>query len=164
MRVLALAPALAVLAACAHSPAPQVENHHSQVRHYDAAMDASSAVDAALARAAQRGTKVMLVMGANWCHDSRALADLLDTPRSSKLIESSFELVLVNVGMPQTGDGHNLDIARRFGLASLPGTPNVLIIDASGRLLNPETATSWRDAASRDPDAIHAELAAFTRN
>ncbi len=64
--------------------------------------------------------------------------------------------------MPQTDDGHNLHIARRFGLEALPGTPNLLVIDPQGTLVNAETATTWRDAASRDADAIYAELLGFT--
>lgn len=119
-------------------------------------------VDAALARAGQRDTRVLLVMGANWCHDSRALAGWLETQRFAELVEANYELVFVNVGMPQTGDGHNLDIAQRFGLATLPGTPNLLVIDADGNLLNADSATSWRNAASRSEDVIYAELSALS--
>ena len=119
-------------------------------------------VDAALARAGQRETRVLLVMGANWCHDSRALAGWLETQRFAELVEANYELVFVNVGMPQTGDGHNLDIAQRFGLETLPGTPNLLVIDADGHLLNADSATSWRNAASRSEDVIYAELSALS--
>lgn len=119
-------------------------------------------VDVALARAGQRDTRVLLVMGANWCHDSRALAGWLETQRFAELVEANYELVFVNVGMPQTGDGHNLDIAQRFGLATLPGTPNLLVIDADGHLLNADSATSWRNAASRSEDVIYAELSALS--
>ena len=66
--------------------------------------------------------------------------------------------------MPQTEGGHNLHIARRFGIEALPGTPNLLVVDADGTLLNAESATSWRNAASRDPDAVYAEIAGFTSN
>jgi hypothetical protein len=69
--------------------------------------------------------------------------------------------VFVNVGMPQSGDGHNLDIARRFGLNEFPGTPAVLVLTADGTLVNPDTAASWRNAASRSEDAIIAELTAL---
>ncbi|MEP6201475.1 MAG: hypothetical protein ABJ135_08315, partial [Marinomonas sp.] len=72
-----------------------------------------------------------------------------------------YELVFVNVGMPQKGDGHNLGIAKRFGLDDLPGTPNVLVLTPEGELLNADTATTWRDAASREEDAIYDELAAL---
>ena len=76
-------------------------------------------------------------------------------------MEQRYELVFVNVGMPQTGDGHNLAVAQRFGLESVPGTPALLVLTAEGHLVNPETAASWRNAATRSEDAILAELAAL---
>ena len=125
---------------------------------YDVSEDAMGDVDAALARAAENETRVLLVMGANWCHDSRALAGWLEKPRFAALVEEHYELIYVNVGMPQRGDGHNLGIAQRFGLAELPGTPNVLVLTAEGELVNRETATTWKDAASRPEEAIYVEL------
>ncbi|TMM45840.1 thioredoxin family protein [Qipengyuania marisflavi] len=136
---------------------------HPEARSYDAASDASADVDAALARAAQSGRNVLIVMGGNWCHDSRALAGWLETPRFAALVEQNFDLVFVNIGMPQTGDGHNLEIARRYGLEELPGTPNLLVVAPDGTLLNPDTATSWRNAASRSEDAIFTELQSFAQ-
>ncbi|MEO0417906.1 MAG: thioredoxin family protein [Pseudomonadota bacterium] len=125
---------------------------------YDVSEDAMGDVDAALAKAGENGTRALLVMGANWCHDSRALAGWLETDRFQELIEREYELVYVNVGMPQRGDGHNIGIAKRFGLEDLPGTPNLLVVTAKGDLVNGDTATTWRDAASREEDAIFAEL------
>lgn len=120
--------------------------------------DAMAEVDAALERAQENDTRALLVMGANWCHDSRALAGWLETGRFADLIAKEYELVFVNVGMPQSGDGHNLDIARRFGVKDLPGTPNVLVVTGEGTLVNAESATAWRNAASRSEDAIFDEL------
>jgi len=131
---------------------------YPEAASYDVSENAGAEVDAAFMRAAENGKRVMLVMGANWCHDSRALAGWLETPRFAGLIEREYELVFVNIGMPQRGDGHNLAIARRFGLKDLPGTPNLLVLTADGELVNAETATSWRDSASREADAIYAEL------
>ncbi|MCM0001048.1 MAG: thioredoxin family protein, partial [Erythrobacter sp.] len=107
------------------------------------------------------GKRVLLVMGANWCHDSRALAGWLETPRFAALAAAHYELVYVDVGMPQTGEGRNLEIARRFGLEELKGTPALLVLTADGRAVNLESSAKWRDAASRSEDAIYAELAAL---
>lgn len=152
----ALAPLALLLAGCAshqqHYPA------YPEAASYVVTPDPSAEVDAALARAAANHTRVMLVMGANWCHDSRALAGWLETPRFRALVAEHYELVFINIGMPQSGDGHNIDIARRFGLEDLPGTPNLLVITADGTLVNADTATTWRNAASRSEDAIYAEL------
>jgi thiol-disulfide isomerase/thioredoxin len=151
------------LAGCAATPAPKTAAAlaHPEARVYDVRPDARGDVDAALARAAANGKRVLLVMGANWCHDSRAMAGWLETPRFAALVAAHYELVFVNVGMPQSGDGHNLDIARRFGLTEFPGTPAVLVLNADGTLVNADTAASWRNAASRSEDAIYAELTAL---
>lgn len=148
------------LSACATTSAmAEKAADHPEARSYAVSADAMADVDAALARASTSRKPVLLVMGANWCHDSRALAGWLEQPRFAAMVAERYELVFVNVGMPQTGDGHNLAIARRFGLEELPGTPNVLVVGPDGTLLNPETATSWRNAASRSEDAIFEELA-----
>ena len=157
MRYLALFSA-ALLVGCVSAPHASVPNY-PEARSYGASKDASADVDAALEHAKTSGKHVLLVMGANWCHDSRALAGWLGTPRFRQLVDAEYELVFVNVGMPQTGDGHNLDIAKRFGLETLPGTPNVLVLTPSGSLVNADTATSWRNAASRSEDEIYDELA-----
>jgi thiol-disulfide isomerase/thioredoxin len=136
---------------------------HPEASAYAVSPDAMGDVDAALSRAAAADRRVLLVMGANWCHDSRALAGWLGTPRFAALVAAHYELVFVNVGMPQSGDGHNLDIAQRFGLADFPGTPALLVLTADGNLVNADTATSWRNAASRSEDAIYAELAALAK-
>lgn len=48
----------------------------------------------------------------------------------------------------------NIDLAREFGVKSIVGTPTVFITDSDGQVLNLETAPTWRNAASRDEDAI----------
>lgn len=156
-----LAASLALaLAACATS-GPAIRTHGPQALAYGVSTSAMGDVDAALARAGSANKRVLLVLGANWCHDSTALAGWLQTPRFAALVAQHYEPVFVNVGMPQTGDGHNLDVANRFGLADLPGTPALLVLTAEGKAVNLDTAASWRDAASRSEEAIYAELAAL---
>lgn len=157
MRPLLGALALSLAACATVPPAPA----HPEARLYAPEADAASNVDTALARAASSGKRVLLVMGGNWCHDSRALAGWLETPRFTALTAERYEVVYVDVGVPQTGEGRNLDIAQRFGLDEFPGTPALLVLTAEGTLLNRDTAASWRNAASRSEDAIYAELAAL---
>ena len=148
------------MAGCATTP-DLAATARPDARSYAVSANAMADVEAALARAATTGKRVLLVMGANWCHDSTALAGWLETPRFAALLADRYELVFVNVGMPQTGDGHNLDIARRFGLAEFPGTPALLVLTAEGEAVNRDTAATWRNAASRSEDAIFAELTAL---
>lgn len=149
------------LTACATTPDARL---HPDARLYAPTADASADVDAAIARASISGKRVLLVLGANWCHDSRVLAGWLETPRFAALGAAHYEVVFVDVGSPQTGDGRNLDIARRFGLPDMPGTPALLVLTAEGKAVNLETAASWRNAASRSEDAIYAELAALAQS
>ncbi|TRD11750.1 thioredoxin family protein [Erythrobacter insulae] len=134
--------------------------HHDypEAEAYIVSDDAEGDVEAALLRAADTGKRVLLVMGANWCHDSRALAGWMESEPIASMVADKYELVFVNIGMPQRGDGHNLGIARKFGVEDLPGTPNLLVITADGELVNGDTATTWRNSASRSEDEIFAEL------
>jgi thiol-disulfide isomerase/thioredoxin len=155
----AIAAGLALaLASCATVPDAAL---HPEARSYAVTPDAMADVDAALARAATSGKRVLLVLGANWCHDSRALAGWLEAPRFAALVAERYELVFVNVGMPQTGDGHNLAVAQRFGLGEMKGTPALLVLTPEGAPVNRDTAASWRNAASRSEEAMFAELAAL---
>jgi len=146
------------LCACATMPAASA---HPEARLYAEKADAMADVEGALARSAVSGKRVLLVLGANWCHDSRALAGWLETPRFAALVAAHYEVVFVDVGMPQTGAGHNLDIAKRFGLGEVKNTPALLVLTPEGRAVNLDTARDWRNAASRSEEAIYAELAAL---
>jgi hypothetical protein len=95
--------------------------------------------DRALARARGDGSaprKVLAVLGANWCHDSRALAGWLLDARHSAALDRDFVVAFVDFGKPQDGHGHNLDLAARFGIAGLNSTPALMVLDAEGHRLN----------------------------
>jgi thioredoxin-related protein len=141
--VKALLLALAVPAIVSAAPNPEARpfGHPDRAQHD---------VAAALARAAANKHRVILVFGANWCNDSRALAGWFATPRFHDMLAAKFEIVWVDVGQKDK----NLDLARRFGLDGIAGTPTVLIVDAGGKPLNLADAPTWRNAASRQGDAI----------
>ena len=97
--------------------------------------DPMPAIDAALAKARQSGQPVLLVMGANECHDSAWLANLLATDRFAPVRER-YAIVYADIGMPHVkGLGRNPDVPKRFGFR-IKGTPTVAILDAKGRVLN----------------------------
>lgn len=153
---------LAALAAtaCTSLP-PRSPGAPPEARSYVASETATADVNAALTRANRSGKRVLLVMGANWCGDSRALAGWLATERFEDLIDRKYELVFVDIGMPAASGRRNVEIARGFGVTELPGSPNVLVITGDGVLVNPTTAANWRNAASRSSDDIYNELAAL---
>ena len=124
--------------------------HHPEARPFDANADAAADVDAALARAAVDDKPVIVVMGANWCHDSRGLAGWFAEPRFAAMLMTKYEIVYVDVGYKD----RNIDIAKRFGVKAIKGTPTVLVLSADGALLNRKSAPKWRNAASREQDDI----------
>lgn len=156
---------LLALSACSGISGPGMQApgvaDHPDARSYGASADAMAEVDAALARASANGKRVIVALGANWCHDSRAFAGWLDLPRLRRLTERAFEVVYVDIGNPQGGAPRNMDVARRFGFERIEGTPTVLVIDADGTVLNARSARAWRNTASRTGDAIYSELLGY---
>jgi thiol-disulfide isomerase/thioredoxin len=163
MRSLLLLSALLLALPAAAETKPNSIAAHPEASPFDATADADKAVEAALGRAAtQPGKMLLVVMGANWCHDSRALAGWFATPRFAAMLKERYELVFVDVGMPQVGQGRNLHIAKRFGINKIKGTPTVMILSPEGQLLNKKDAPKWRNAASRQENAIFRHFAEFT--
>ena len=104
----------------------------------------------ALNRADEGDKRALVVLGANWCHDSRALASRLHQSPLAEVIERHYELVLVDVGFYETGRA----VVQEFGVPIYYATPTVLIVDpANGQLLNDEDRHIWGSAASVDMPA-----------
>jgi len=138
---------------------PTDEKDHPEAMPYglEENSDAKENVSMALARAKAFGKRVILVMGANWCHDSRGFAGWLETPRLAKMASMKYETVYIDVGYRDK----NIDIAQRFGIEKIKGTPTVLVLSPEGKLLNPDSAPTWRNAASRSEDEIFDYFANF---
>lgn len=130
---------------------------HGEPTPYDSTANAKEDVNRVLAAAEVSGKSVIIAMGANWCHDSRALAANFQTPRFETLISENYELLYVDVGQKN----RNIDIANRFGQDEIAGTPTVFVLSSSGQVLNADTAPTWRNAASRDADTIYEYFADY---
>lgn len=153
MRIAALALALApvpTLALAADCPSPAFP----EARPFGSPDRARNDVEAALTTAIATDKRVILVFGANWCHDSRALAGWFATPRFAAMLAAKYEIVWINVGDNPGEKDRNLDLARRFGLDGIKGTPTVLILDSTGKPVNLSDAPRWRDASTRKSDAV----------
>lgn len=130
---------IAAYAAEAAAPAP-----------FDEDADARADVEAAFSAAAADGRNVLMILGGNWCHDSRALAQRMDEPALAALIRKNFHVVFVDVGRRD----RNLWLARRFDIGPLAGTPTILIADAGARLLNGDRVFDLTTADSQPIEAI----------
>lgn len=157
--------AIPALSACA-TTAPDHSAHHGSFPEATPFKEGQERVDleAELAMARVSEKPVLVIFGANWCHDSRALAGWLQSDELAPFVDESFAVIYIDAGVPQTGDGQNLDVAARFGVTDISGTPTMLVIGPGGELLNtPEDAKGWRNAASRSGKEIKGALESYLR-
>ena len=160
MRILFLILSLLFLSAPTQfvAAAPDSAAEHPEARLYDediSSQNIDAAIDEALVRARQTGKNVIVVMGANWCHDSRGLAGWFETPRFAAMLTQRYELVYVDAGAPQRkGQARNQHVIKRFDGKKQKNTPYVMIVSPQGKLLNRNDARSWRNAASRAEEDI----------
>lgn len=114
---------------------------------YSPSADALLDVQQALDRSEEGNRLALVVLGANWCHDSRALAARLQSAPLSEVIQQHYELVFVDVGFLDKGRS----VAERFGVAHYYATPTVLIVNpANGQLINDEDRHQWGNAYNID--------------
>lgn len=112
-------------------------------------------LDAALADAKAKGKLAVIVFGGDWCHDSRALATVLTSQDFTNEFGARFAVTFVDVGIPQAGQGRNLDLVKRFGVKNLNSTPAMFVISPKGKRINSKKdAISWRNADSRTPEEV----------
>ncbi len=117
----------------------------AEPRPFDESADAMTDVEAALLASKASSKPVLLVLGGNWCHDSRGLAAKFALAPLAEIIDRGFHLVFVDVGRRD----RNLEVAKRFGVETLLGTPTILIISPDGALINADSVHDWRTADSR---------------
>jgi hypothetical protein len=111
--------------------------------------DSLANIASAMDRARQNNTLVLVIMGANWCHDSRALASRVGTLPLSEFVSDNYETVFVDVGYLDKGK----DVITSLGIPVYYATPTVLIIDpVSGQLVNADNRHQWGSAASISMD------------
>lgn len=143
--------AAALLAGVLPAAPPVLAADGVPTAYYPERADDPARLDAALVTARAEGRLAVIVFGADWCHDSQALAALLTSDAFKAEFGARFAVTFIDVGVPQDGRGRNLDLAKRFGVAKMPGTPTMVVIAPDGDRLNSrKDAFAWRNAASRD--------------
>lgn len=107
--------------------------------------DVMKDVDNTLARAKENNKLALIVLGADWCHDSRGLVSHFNDPAMKNLLAENYELTLVDVEFFE----HGLDVVHRFGQPTIIATPTVLIIDpTSEKLVNSHNMHQFKEAAA----------------
>lgn len=127
--------------------------------------DDKAMLKAELAKAKAAGKLAVIVFGADWCHDSRSLAKVLTSPAFVTEFGPRFAVIFVDVGVPQAGQGRNLDLVKHYGVKHMKGTPALFVVSPKGKRLNSaDDASSWRNADSRGDAAILKWFRDFRKN
>jgi thiol-disulfide isomerase/thioredoxin len=127
---------------------------------YDEGADADAVVAAAQQQAQAAGKRLMVVFGANWCPDCRALAGVLQMGDVRGWTDQHYVIVEVDVGRFDK----NLDLAARFDRdLKHSGIPTVAIVSQNGGVLNTTDARILSDARSMTPQSIVDVLARWTQ-
>lgn len=96
-------------------------------------------------RAVEQNKLLLVVLGAQWCHDSTGLAKRFATKEMDLILRAHYETVFVDVGTLE--DRRN--ITERFDYPIYYATPTVMVIEPqSGALLNRASMDIWGRADS----------------
>jgi thioredoxin 1 len=118
---------------------------------YNETADAKLEIKQALTQAATARIPVIVVFGANWCGDCRALDTAMKTGASAPLLSRDFKIVKVDVGQVDK----NLDIARSYGVPLEKGIPAVAIISTNNEVLYATKAGELADARKMGDNGIY---------
>jgi thioredoxin 1 len=120
---------------------------------YDESADAAREIKAAIARASEKGRRnVVLVFGANWCTDCRALDARMHSPELAAIIKKDFVVVKVDVGRMDK----NLELAAEYGVPVANGIPAIAVLDSRGKLLYAQDQGQFADARHMTYQSVRA--------
>ncbi|WOJ94841.1 thioredoxin family protein [Congregibacter variabilis] len=119
----------------------ELSNPSAYVDSPDPMLDVQRALD----RAKSSGKLLLLVMGAQWCHDSTGLVEKFAAPEVASVLANHYETVFVDVGYFKD----LRQITRRFDQPHYFATPTVMIVNANTeRLINAKDMHIWGSADS----------------
>ena len=117
---------------------------------YDEKADAHQQIAAAIAKASKAQKNVVLVFGANWCGDCRALDAQMHQEELAALIASNYEVVKVDVGRFTK----NRDIGEKYHVPLQHGIPALAVLDPNGNLLYAMDQGQFSNARSMSYESI----------
>jgi thioredoxin 1 len=118
---------------------------------YSKTANASSDVQQALSLAVAQEKKVLVIFGANWCKDCRALDSALKSKDNAALMSLEFLVVKVDVG----NFDRNLDISNQYGNPIKGGIPAVVILSPANQVLYSSRAGELANARRMSKSGIY---------
>lgn len=118
---------------------------------YNEAADAKLEIRQALSQSVATGTPVVVVFGANWCGDCKALDIAMRTGKSAPLFARDFKVVKVDVGRFD----RNVDVAEAYAVPLKKGIPAVVILTPGNEVLYATRGGELADARKMGEDGIY---------
>ena len=117
---------------------------------YDEKADAHQQIAAATAEALKAQKNIVLVFGANWCGDCRALDAQMHKDELAAIIASNYEVVKIDVGR----FNKNKDIGEKYHVPLRHGIPALAVLDSGGNVLYAMDQGQFSNARSMSYESI----------
>jgi len=118
---------------------------------YDESADAEAALRQALADAKARQRPLLVIFGANWCTDCRALDQALKTGANAELMQREFTVLKIDVG----NFDRNLALVQAYGNPIRKGIPAAVLLNARNELLYATQGGELADARHMSETGLH---------
>jgi thioredoxin 1 len=117
---------------------------------YDESVDSHAALAHALTDAQRQNKHVLVIFGANWCEDCRALDQAMQGS-SAALIDSHFVVVKIDVG----NFNKNLDLTQKYGNPIQKGIPAAVLLTPGDQVLYSTKAGELANARRMSETGIY---------
>jgi len=117
---------------------------------FDERADGEALLRDAVFKARGEEKRTIVVFGANWCPDARALAGVFEHPVMAGFLEAHAVPVLIDVGRYD----RNETAVKAVNVHPLEGLPAVVILDPDGAPIDPEGLYRWRSARDEEAQTI----------
>lgn len=112
--------------------------------------DAHSEIQQALAQAAKKHERIIVVFGADWCYDCHVLDAAFHRPDLEAALRGNFEIVHVDVG---EGD-KNQDLMQEYHVPMKKGIPALAVLESDGKLLYSQRNGEFENARALGPEDL----------
>jgi len=121
---------------------------------YNESANARAEIKAALAKAAVKHKRVIIVFGANWCPDCYALDKYFHRADMAAILAANYVVVHVNIGR---GD-KNQDLMTKYEVPMKRGIPGLAVLDPDGKLVYSQKNGEFENARALAPEDVLAFL------
>ena len=114
---------------------------------YTPSSDPVKQASTALNDAKEQNKYALIVLGAQWCHDSVGLAQRFSRHDMQEILETRYVTQFIDIGYLQD----RRDVTNLLGYPNYFATPTVLVVDPeTNTIVNMDTITVWQSADSVD--------------